>query len=288
MKRWIIAAAVAVAAVLVASIAIPGAWGTTYAAWNGAASVAATVSAGSWAPAAPDPAPSSGGISSGTPQTGLTTVDFYEQTPTSFCVNSTVTTTSTSPIEWRLRVDTKAIPFNGAEPSQVTNAVKISGPDANGILYYGGVQQSWAGPAYDAVNHNTPIVAGQSTTIKFCRWSGNASSVVAAGPTTYSTQSVLASGATQYNACVQTTVTGYSTFYVGFEIAYDWQQILNSATGLDPAVKAALLDKKVSNWSWQGSWSVENTGYLYKGHGTNANSNATVKAGQTLVVSSCV
>ena len=141
----------------------------------------------------------------------------------------------------------EAIPFNGADArarSATQSRSPALTPTASSLRRRPAVD--WAGAAVRrrqrTTRRSSPARAPRSSS------AGGASRqrVVAAGPTTYEHPVRLASGATQYNACVQTTVTGTRTFYVGVEIAFDWQRISrNSAPVSTTAVKAALLDKTV-------------------------------------------
>ncbi|KQQ95375.1 hypothetical protein ASF62_02210 [Leifsonia sp. Leaf325] len=277
MKRWILLTAALVVGVIAAAVALPGVVGTSYAAWNATAPVAAGVSAGTWS-ATPTPPPAAGpygGISAGTPETGFSSIAFVDQSPGGFCVDTAVTTTSTTPITWQIKVDISAIPFNGLEPSQVTNAQKKS--TTNGIVFYGGLSGS------------EKIVSGQSITVKMCQWQGNAPAILASGPTSYTVStSILRTGSDEYTACVDTVVTGKSTFYVGYEVAFNWQQVLTAATWLPSETRTKLLAKTLNNWTTKGSWAVVRNGYDYTGHGTNTHSNASITNGQTVTVAACI
>lgn len=206
------------AAVASGSAAVSGAVATVTVATSGATAAAATVAG--WPLAVTYTAASSGPITPANADTVLTDVtwDLVSNNPTQVCFHGTVTTTSTSPVQWGLTIDLAQAPFNGASH----NTLQLAGAD--GWRYR--IAPNQPSPGYARVEGTNnggrrTVVAGQSYRVDVCDWS------LPAGVDTPSAYTVTtAPSTTQWStttACLETTVTGNGTsqFYVGWTAQVD-------------------------------------------------------------------
>jgi hypothetical protein len=205
-------------AVASGSATVSGAVATVTVATTGATSAVATVDG--WPLAVAYTAASAGPVSPANQDTVLTDVtwDLVSNNPTQACFHGTVTTTSTTPVEWALTIDLSQAPFNGASH----NTLQLAGGD--GWRYRIAPNQPSPGFAQVEGTNNggrRTITAGQSYRVDVCDWS------LPAGVDTPSAYTVTsAPSPTQWtttNACVDTTVTGNGTsmFYVGWTAQVD-------------------------------------------------------------------
>jgi hypothetical protein len=197
---------------------VSGSVATVPVATSGATSVVATVAG--WPLAVTYSADSRGPVYPANPDTTLTDVswDLVSNNPTQACFHGTVTTTSSTPVEWGLTIDLAQAPFNGAGH----HTLQLAGAD--GWRYRIAPNQPSPGFAQvEGTNRGDrrTIVAGQSYRVDVCAWS------LPAGvdtPSAYTVATVPSTTQwTTSRACLDTTVTGNGTsqFYVGWTAPVD-------------------------------------------------------------------
>ncbi|MFT4009140.1 MAG: signal peptidase I [Nocardioidaceae bacterium] len=235
-----------------------------------------------------------GGIYPGNTSTSLPSTAFTwtVNNPASFCVTVRPETSSATSVQWRLKIDTTELPWNGKAPENITGAVVDSSPDASGVMYLEGTDASWLS-SFDETQENATIVAGQRPLVTLCVYNGGLPSVVASGSGTYTYTTVLSSGAQDSYACAETTITGYyPTFYVGWQIQVDWKAVLAQGVAdgeITSAVQTALQSQSLEAWyGSSGSYSVSDNGSgVYTARGATPSSSGGITNGQTLTVEAC-
>lgn len=166
--------------------------------------------------------------------------------PVQGCFSVDVSTTSTTPVVWRITLDLSEAPFNGA-----TTGYSIQGGDSwryeqyastpsAGYLQIGGTDNPQAG--------RRTIVAGQTYEVSVCHW-GLPPGVQT--PSAYTSTTVQGTW-TDTRACLITTVTGNGTsqFYFGWTVTLDMQSAvsrLQSAGGTFDALTH-------SDNHWEQAW----------------------------------
>jgi hypothetical protein len=201
----------------------------TSAAWADPAVVVAQLNAGSW---------STGPVNPGDGSTVLTDIEWTLVTnnPVQVCFVATVSTTSTTPVPWSLRMDLTQAPFNG-----VTSGFGIDDVAGNGYAWKLGVTYDTAAMTATVAGKtgvNQPLTTITSaTTLRFkvCHY-GLPPGVQT--PSAYTVAYANSPAWTPTRACVTATVTGNgsSRFYVG------WTAVLDMA-----AARASLAH--FSGWS---------------------------------------
>ncbi|WP_448059080.1 hypothetical protein [Cellulomonas hominis] len=204
------------------------------------------------APAVP---PATGPITPG-PDTTVSTQSWpvLAVSGTQFCSTSVVTTTSVTPVVWRLDLHVTQRPFNGATAAgsyQLNTEVGarfLTTEAVGGVLSIGG---STTG---DGVDHRR-ISAGQSLTVKVCNYSAPAP---AYDPTLLYTVTSSAPSGSRYYACMTATVavTGSPQFYVGWRADVDvapLRSFIAAAGGSpgDPQVSGNITATHLSRTTWR-------------------------------------
>ena len=206
------------AGVATGSAVVSGSVAVVPVATTGAASAAATVAG--WPLTISYTAEAPGAVYPGTPDTVLDdlTWDLISNNPTQACFQATVSTTSTTPVEWALEIDLSLPPFNDTNH----NTLQLAGPDG----WHYRLAPNQPSPGFVQVEGRNSdvrrtIVAGQSYLVEVCAWNlppgVDTPSAYTVSTTPSSTQW------TTTNACLDTTVTGNGTsqFYVGWTTQVD-------------------------------------------------------------------
>ncbi len=173
---------------------------------------------------------------------------------TQFCSTTVVTTTSATPVVWRLDLHVTQRPFNGAAAAssyQLNSEVGVqflSAQAVDGVLSVGGTTTG------DGVDHRR-ISAGQSLTVKVCNYGAPAP---AYDPTLVYTVSAAAPSGSRYYACMTMTVsvTGTGQFYVGWRADVDvapLRSFIAAAGGSpgDPRVSGSLTATALGGTVWR-------------------------------------
>lgn len=203
-----------VVALMMVAIVVPLNLQPTSAAWNDDAYFTTTVTAGEWAPAGP-----SGPVYNGNDDTVVTDISWTLVTnnPVQACFVAEVTTTSPTPVPWRLTMDLGRAPFNGQ-----SSGYQLAGNDSWRYQFH----SNSPGPGFIQVGGTAgggrqTIVVGQVYEVSVCNWS------LPPGVQTPGAYTVtIGQGEwTPTRACLVTTVTGNGTepFYFGWTAQLDMQ-----------------------------------------------------------------
>lgn len=227
-----------------------------------------------WAYGPPEPA---GPVYAGNAETVTTDLVWtsISNNPVQGCFAVDVSTTSTTPVVWRITMDLAEAPFNGQETGYA-----IQGP--------GGVYETYASTPSaghlqiggTASGTRRTIVAGQTYHVEVCHW-GLPPGVQA--PSAYTVSTVRGTW-TDTRACLVTTVTGNGTseFYVGWTVTLDMQ---SAVTRLQSAGRTFDALTHSGN-HWEQTWTpAPGVGpYAYT---IVSNSPANIRLSQSYVFETC-
>ena len=202
----------------------------TQAAWNDTAAFTATAS--TW-PGNVDI--SNGGITTGNTTTVISDISWSVTSPTRFCVDVTVTGTSSTPQPWQLDVDLTQPPFNGVSVSQVTvqRGQSAQGP-GNTMIVTGTMRP---GRPFNRNNNNSPITNTQQAVPRMCV---TTTTPAQGDPSWYTVTVTQGTGNnwTATRACLTVTVTTNVTDLALNPFFYAWQTTLSLAPALDRITSA--------------------------------------------------
>lgn len=200
----------------------------TGAAFTPSAQLVARVTVGGWPVPATwswtPPAAPVGPVRPGTPGTTLSAVTWTLVTnnPVQACFTVAVTTTSTTPVVWRVDLDLNAAPFNG-----VTGGFQLGDVDGGNIAWRLQQRRDAAAHVWSisgrtdiaAGSRVATVVAGQTLRFSVCHWD-LPPGVVTPGATTVE---ITPGRWTATQACQVVTIrgTGTSPFYVGYTFDLD-------------------------------------------------------------------
>ncbi|MGA7759847.1 MAG: hypothetical protein WCA57_18555 [Ilumatobacteraceae bacterium] len=195
----------------------------TQAAWNDSAFFTATASTGTWTGNGDI---SDGGISVGNTTTAITDIAWTVNSPTRFCVEVTVTGTSSTPQPWQLDVDLTRSPFNGVTVNDVTvqRGQKAQGP-GNTMIVTGTMRP---GRPFNPNNNNSPITDAQQALPRMCV----TTATPALGDPSWYTVTVTQGTGRNWRArraCLTVTVTTTVTDLASNPFFYGWQTTLDLA-----------------------------------------------------------
>jgi hypothetical protein len=206
----------------------------TSAAWNDNATLAVSLTAGTWSGG-------SGPVYPGADTTQFsTTITWDLKNATSgqqACFTANVTTASTTPVVWKVDLDLSQPPFNG-----VTGGFRLAGN--NGWKYQlayntpvQGIAEITGKP--DANEPWVTVVAGQTRVVEVCN--DNLPGAVQT-PTAYSVSSAHGTW-TDSRACIDTTITGNGTsqFY------FAWQTTVDMSTAV---ARLAAAGHATNQWQY--------------------------------------
>lgn len=166
--------------------------------------------------------------------------------PVQGCFSVDVSTTSTTPVVWRITLDLARAPFNGA-----TTGYSIQGSDSWRYAQYAATPSAGylqIGGTADVSAGRRTIVAGQTYEVSVCHWSLPPG---AQTPSAYSVSTVQGTW-TAARACLVTTVTGNgsSQFYVGWTVQLDMQSAVNRLQSAGRTFDALTYSANHSEQTW--------------------------------------
>lgn len=175
-KRALLAAAFALVGVVALAI-VPG---FTQANWTDEVAVSTSASAGDWDTITGG----DGGITPATDDTLIANIDWQFASRSQLCANVTVETSSASPADWAIDVDTAAAPWNGTTAG--AGAIESGGVGVmdGAVLHVTGNYAE--GAPFDSSHNNTPLSQGQHASVRLCVY--DAGNPAIADPSWYSVE----------------------------------------------------------------------------------------------------
>jgi len=234
---------------LLAIVAVSQATDDTSAAWNDDASFAVSAAAGTWAGGG------SGPVYPGSDTTKFsTTISWDLQDTTSAhraCFTVNVTTTSATPVTWKVDLDLSKAPFNG-----VTGGFSFQGADGwKYRLQYNTPAQGIAEITGDPSANDpwTTVVAGQTRVVYVCNYSLPGAVQT---PSAYTVSSAHGTW-TDARACIDTTITGNGTsqFYFAWQTAVD----MSTAVARLASARHATSQWQYGNNDWETTHNTPST-----------------------------
>lgn len=171
--------------------------------------------------------------------------------PTVACFTIVINTTSPTPIAWQVVIHTGLAPFDNRPPF-----TELQG----GLYGQNGQFYNFAAAADYATSGDflmTPFAPDQyaSTTVshtaKVCAVNTPEPPWQPPGPTTYTQLSPLQLIVNGSNPCVAATVEGYSEFFVGFTVAFNWKTLLDERLAAG-GITQAQYDQWLPYVHWAG------------------------------------
>ncbi|WP_062079125.1 hypothetical protein [Demequina globuliformis] len=155
--------AAAMSVLVVALALLPG---FTQAAWTDEVATTTAAFAGDWGAGGDG----DGGISPGNDDTVISDIQWAIASPVQACANLTVTTESTTPVDWAVDVDMTSSPWNGVDPSlgKVENGANAAIDGT--VLHLTGIHDD--GAPFNASSNNTPLSSAQVAKIRLCVYDG--------------------------------------------------------------------------------------------------------------------
>ncbi|MGI9822765.1 hypothetical protein [Agromyces sp. Marseille-Q5079] len=170
-------------------------------------------------------------------------------TPRYMCFTVEIRTTSTTPVAWRVILETDRPPFNNVAP--------FDGFDFQ--LFGDGASYGFAPAADYAITGRYVMTPTQSS-----QWASVTQSYTAKacastpepawqppGPTTYTQRPTLELVRNGSQPCVAATVDGHQPYFVGFSVSFDWKAFLDGQLAAS-AITPAEYDQWLTFTHWAG------------------------------------